>query len=439
MWKRTWLSVNAMKLETVRRLIIVAIILAIAAGLVVCLFFSGSATLTNRESVLIGLFVAMLSILVTWIVTHLYSKTDLQATIAATKKEYADNIRTFCIKAAEKVLNLSNELVRLRNNLQTALDDAQEINASREALALLQERTMATLYLVETLKSMNDTALSDWRGVIGDELQRQEVLEKKIADVSRELAGLQDKLLVSEDVEPLENHIKQIEDQLGKMVRQLPFRLGLTAQPTSKNRTPIAVTCPKCNTTNATKIGSDANATKVIECVSCNAHIAIRNLGNNKVIIHELQPYLFSDKCPLCSDPIAGTIIDYPGSTKSIVCEKCAARIIVSRTPSGINKKVRFSSTIPESLLQSVAQLLPPQPWEKGVDARVARSLGLSRKMITRIINLLIDRGVFQQQTDGKVVPKDEQPSAAAMAALARQAAPQVPTSSHEKDGSSMG
>ena len=67
----------------------------------------------------------MLSILVTWIVTHLYSRKDLDATIAVTKKEYADNIRKFCIKAAEKVLYLSNELVRLRNSLQNALDDVQ--------------------------------------------------------------------------------------------------------------------------------------------------------------------------------------------------------------------------------------------------------------------------------------------------------------------------
>ncbi len=397
--------VTTMKLETIRRLIVAAIVFAIAVALIVCLAFSGSATLTNRESVLIGLFVAMLSILVTWIVTHLYSKTDLQSMIAATRKEYSDNIRTFCIKAAEKVLNLSNELLRLRNSVQSGLDDAQDAQTSKEGFALLQERAMATLYVIETLKSMNDTALSDWRGIIGDELQRQELLEKKIADVSKELATLQDKLLVSEDVEPLEDHIRQIEDQLGKMVRQLPFRLRFSEPPPSKGKIQVAVSCPKCHAPNSTRIRSHGERKKAIECISCGAHIGIRSVGNDKWVVTELKPYTFSDKCPVCSNEITGSVIDSPGSMKIITCSKCAARMIISRTPSGINRKIRLSAEIPHELLLAVSQRLPPQPWEKGIDARIAKDLGLSRKMTSRIITALIAKGDFHPQNDGKILP----------------------------------
>ena len=271
---------------------------------------------------------------------------------------------------------------------------------------------MATLYLVETLKSINDTALSDWRGVIGDELQRQEVL-KRIADVSKELAGLRNRLLVSKDVEPLENHIRQIEDQLGKMTWQSAVSSGSTT--CFKGTNADLDLCPRCDSPIATKIRPGEGATRVVECISCDAHVFIRNMGHGHVIVKELEPYSYSLECPVCKQPLNGTIIDVPGSMKSVTCERCEARITVSRSRRALTRRSALERLY-RIACWSVASLLPPETWEKGIHLQVASNLGSSRKMTTRIIEHLIERGMFLPQRDGKIMapaqPMDSDPHA---------------------------
>jgi hypothetical protein len=43
-----------------------------------------------------------------------------------------------------------------------------------EALQAREERIESAIHLIRTLKSVNDTSLSDWEGVIGDELSSEE-------------------------------------------------------------------------------------------------------------------------------------------------------------------------------------------------------------------------------------------------------------------------
>jgi len=412
MWKRVsnlCLAVTTMRIATIKKLLLSGLVLAIAAALVVCLFVSATAVLTNRESVLMGLFVATLSILVTWIVTHLYSRTDLHAMISATKKEYADNIRTFCIKAAEKVLNLSNELTRLRLRLETTLEDAQEAATSKEASTLLQERVIATIHLVDTLKSMNDTALSDWRGVIGEELQRQEVLEKRIADFSVELANLQKKLLSPGNVEPLQGHIEQIEEQVARLSRQLPFKVS--KPPDAKNREIVTVPCHECGSPNPVRVRVHQGSRKLFECISCGTHIEIRRSADGHWAILPASPFFVSTECPVCHNQIEGTIIDFPGAMKSLPCARCGSQVLVSRTRVGVNTKAKIPRSVPKQLLDAVEARLPPQPREKGIDLVICKTLGLSRRMTNRIIQALIDQGRFRPQVDGKLLEETSVPT----------------------------
>ena len=90
------------------------------------------------------------------------------------------NLRTYALKAAEKVTNLSNELSRLSAYLQQELDYTDYRNTEEE-LQAKEERLESAIRLLSTLKSVNDTSLSDWQGVIGDELaeQREQIHERE--------------------------------------------------------------------------------------------------------------------------------------------------------------------------------------------------------------------------------------------------------------------
>ncbi len=90
--------------------LITAILLAAAVvGVGFCLYRITQSPTAN-EALLLSLFMTVLSILASWIVSRHYARIS-----------YEDNLKVFARKAAEKVTNLSNELDRLSSFLQKAL------------------------------------------------------------------------------------------------------------------------------------------------------------------------------------------------------------------------------------------------------------------------------------------------------------------------------
>ncbi len=126
----------------------------------------------------------------------MYSASQHKAAIEEVQEVHRTNLRTYALKAAEKVTNLSNELSRLSTYLQQELDYTDYRN-TEEKLQAKEERLESAIHLLSTLKSVNDTSLSDWQGVIGDELavQREETKEREqelramLLEVEAQLAG----------------------------------------------------------------------------------------------------------------------------------------------------------------------------------------------------------------------------------------------------------
>ena len=65
------------------------------------------------------------------------------------------------------------------------------------------------------------------------------------------------------------------------------------------------------------------------------------------------------------------------------------------------SKKTR---SITEKTIQLVQKELPPQPWPTGIHKTIAAKLGLSNSESSYAIHVLISRGIFKHQVDGKVV-----------------------------------
>ncbi|MCX6120818.1 MAG: hypothetical protein NTX44_04305 [Ignavibacteriales bacterium] len=57
-----------------------------------------------------------------------------------------------------------------------------------------------------------------------------------------------------------------------------------------------------------------------------------------------------------------------------------------------------------EQTIEKVKNLLPVQPWNKGVHIEVAEKLGIKKSLVQSAISELIKRGVFKHQIDGKII-----------------------------------
>jgi len=135
----------------------------------------------------------------------------------------------------------------------------------------------------------------------------------------------------------------------------------------------------------------------------------IKNMINGKVFRKELYPFfttLGGDSATwarllrqsLSSEQIAEMQNWQASDWKTYLADQWQAigKGNTSETPrSGIDPDV----------LAAVKDILPPQPWEKGVHREVASKLDLSEKQVSRYIRELIRQGIFMEQVDGELFP----------------------------------
>lgn len=76
----------------------------------------------------------------------------------------------------------------------------------------------------------------------------------------------------------------------------------------------------------------------------------------------------------------------------------------IENSQEGINYNKRKPIHIEEETIELIRQLLPEQPWAKGTHKIIADELGLSTKIVTTTIQVLIKRGFFKQQIDGILI-----------------------------------
>jgi hypothetical protein len=93
-------------------------------GVIICLVVIVAAQLNPRESLLLSLVLTIVSMLGSWLASRFYAEIS-----------FNENLRTFALKASEKVDNLSKELDRLALYLQQELDDDDYKNAVENLMA----------------------------------------------------------------------------------------------------------------------------------------------------------------------------------------------------------------------------------------------------------------------------------------------------------------
>jgi len=390
------------KTSAKQNLMPVIVTIGLVVGILIALCIAGSRELTNTESVLLGILLSSASMLVSWLATHLYSQISLRDTIKQATDSNTESIRSLGVRAAEKVLNLSSELQRLIDAMSTALDDAEEMEGTKLPTMLLRERVMSAIHNLDTLKSMNDTFLSDWRGVIGDEIDRQHALEQQIETLEIELSNqirernsLQEDLVSPGDLTAIQSRIAETEHRLTNMIISLPFKVP--PKPKKSQKETVTVTCASCESANDIQLRLRKGAKKLVKCKACECYSLVKVIDNDEMDIVPIPMYKYFGECPLCSSDIDKEVANHPGASVSFECYSCGSKLILSKSTEGANLRIPkgYRKQTPQKLVELVLDKLPQQPWPQHVHKTIAKELGISNGAASRAIGKLIESGAF--------------------------------------------
>jgi len=389
--------------------LIVVLVLGLAFIAAVLLLIS-LVDLSNRETTLLGTVLTLLSVGIGWGVSHYYAGEDKKAAVAEIREFEQRNLRTYALKAAEKVTNLSKELNRLSAYLQEELQYTGYRNADEELFAK-EERIESAIHMLESLRSINDTSLSDWQGVIGEELDEQRELAKEQAVA---LKALSERLSAVEGANTVvatsvgENtEIEEIKKQIRALATDMSGGSFRTKQ--RPNYQQIESPCPACHS--ATTYGQRAKEgdRKAVQCKNCNTNLVsvYRSDVGFKLKVRENIPE--SITCPSCSTSQTAQVDEWPTASTTVACVSCSVQLRVSRTDGGeglrvttVNPDRPVDSLTPE-FIEAVRQALPVQPWPKGIHQALADRIAARPTLVQKAIQHLIRAGVFKDQIDGVV------------------------------------
>jgi hypothetical protein len=375
------------------------------------------AELSDREVLMLGLVQTMLSVTIGWLLTHGYAVEAQKKAISEVEEQHQKNLRTYALKAAEKVENLSKEMARLERYLQVELESS-EYDGPSAALAAKQERIESAIHVLTTLRSVNDTSLSDWRGVIPEELDQRRVesieheqrlesllgrLEQLEPDLS-ELGG--EGALPYEEFERLEIEVTGLKSQLRHLAREVgtPF---VAKRKTFREQQKIVGRCPGCLHVQPFSTKGAKGGLKAGACKSCKANLILSNIRDGEAEIRERVLLKESIDCPSCENTQQFLLDEWLGSAIEVSCSICEANFKASRAASGV-RVFGARGQVPQAVIDQVRALLPQQPWEKGVHRAVADQLNLPPKTIQQAIRALIETGVFLEQIDGVLYTRSQ-------------------------------
>jgi len=380
-------------------------------GIGFCIYFISSGELTTRESALLSMLLTILSIIATWIVTHIYTQSQHKRAIEDVQEAHRTNLRTYALKAAEKVNNLSKQLNQLSSYLGESLEYDDNDNV-RDNFLISQERIESSIHMINTLKSVNDTALSDWEGVIGDELDEQREQQAETEQAFDRIverfqllsdAQLDTQRYTQDSTEALSKELISIKKDIRSMAATLgvtPMRINKTIQ---KKPPKIEVNslCPSCNQAIKYRQRTNINSVKTFTCQNCGAQLISTYDPTKEFTIQKRVIAKELIECPTCKNNISFDLDTLPDSFITVLCDKCNNQLDIIRNKNGL---IDYNAnTVTDAIVELVKNALPPQPWPTGTTSDIAVKLGIPHAVVSGAINKLIRKGVFKVQYYGKL------------------------------------
>jgi predicted RNA-binding Zn-ribbon protein involved in translation (DUF1610 family) len=389
-----------------------AILVLLSLAVIGILISISAAQPSPREASLLAILLFVLSVLVTWIVAHFYAESSQKKALGELREFHQANLKTYALKAAEKVNNLSNQLNLLSLYLQEELD-SEDYESPQEELLAKEERIASAIHITNTLKSVNDTGLSDWKGVIGEELDQQREKREEREDEIRELLERLQSVVsagqvVKEDsLVAFHTEVEALKSELRLLVGQAvgtPLSFPRKLKP---SRHLVEMPCPSCGHPVSYKQRPKKGSVKAVKCQSCGSQLLARVGTDGSFKLEKRSVVREAFPCPSCNANVEADLDTFPGSAASTRCHNCHAALRATRTGTGIRATVVAAVPqtleLTEEILALVQKKLPPQPWPKGTSQRIADESQLPHSIVTLAVQELIRRGLFNVQIDGKL------------------------------------
>lgn len=375
-------------------------------GVVGVLIYLSIGELSTRETGLLSTILTILSVLAAWILSHLYAANSHKRAISDVKSAHQENLQTYALKAAEKVNNLSDQL----NKLSIYIEEELETNTHEtieETLRAREERLYSTVQMIGMLKSVNDTSLSDWQGVIGEQLEEQREEREEREEELRELVSRLEDLWSKESDRKVDHQLADLQ----RDVRVLMAGVGgvtFKAKPPRKNtRRDVTVKCPECSNELNYRQRARINSNKSIDCAECKTKLI--SLYSKEIDEFELirrEPVAESFQCSACTNEIQRELDNFPSTSIVTKCDHCENKLKIVRL-SNRQLKVTTSPGIPkvltDDMLDQIKNLLPEQPWPKDTHKDIAAKLDISPTVVSKATRILINKGEFKEQINGKL------------------------------------
>lgn len=393
------------------RFFLTVVIALLPIGVLTILVYLSFGTLTTKDTGLLSIILTILSIIFAWVLSHLYSASSHAKAIDEVKSAHQENLQTYALKAAEKVTNLSDQLNKLSIYLEEELGNA-DYETAEESLRAKEERLHSAIHMIGMLKSINDTGLSDWEGVIGEQLEERREEREEREEELRDLVERMEKLWAanaSADEAHSDIQVGRQLEILQKDVRALMAGVGGVSMtvhaPRKKIRRDLEKSCPICGGTVSYRQRAKGNSYKLVECASCKAKLMSKySKPDDDFVLVKREEVPESINCPECGVEARFDLDNYPSSMTRLECDKCGAELRVTRTPNNRMKVVSrpvLRSELTEERIEEVRKLLPEQPWPKDTHKEIAEKLGYTNSIVSKAIAELIRRGVYKHQIDG--------------------------------------
>jgi len=378
------------------------------------LIYIGQQDLTSNEATLLSILLTIVSVIATWVASSFYSKSAHKEAIEDVRKEYQENLKTYALNAAEKVDNLSNELTRLSLYLKSELEKEDEDDDT--ILISKIERIESAIHIVNTLKSVNDTSLSDWKGVIKEELEEREEEKEQRENRLLELTERIEEIVHSRNKESSKSSSKElneIKSQLNKISASIDAPISTPRKSRKSPKEQVIIDCKNCNKQLGYRQRSSVNSMKTIRCTNCETKYLARYDKVKGFYILDEEIFEEIADCSWCEQPLSFELSNLPFSKVVVECDNCNnstkfsrnINLKLAKSKIGIkekNKKIKLT----EDVIKEIELALPPQPWEKGIHKIIATKLDYPSSKVHQAIGVLINREVFNPQINGVVYMK---------------------------------
>ncbi|ENJ7186586.1 hypothetical protein AB1740_002358 [Vibrio fluvialis] len=378
--------------------------IALSIGVAICVLIIAFGTLSAKEGAILSLLLTVLSVLASWLFSTLHSASQHAVAISEVKEMHNENLRTYALKAAEKVNNLSEQLNRLSIFLEEGIEDGSDSDSYR---------IYSAIHMIAMLKSVNDTSLSDWQGVIGEEIEEH---RKEAEEREKVLIGLMDKvehLWDSYEQESLtadvvDKRVSQLKREMQTLAGNLTgSHINIPRKTTSRKRE-ITGECPSCEKVIIYTQKPRAGSFKNLVCRECSVSaISIYNESADQFDISIVGPKTESFNCPSCKERTSGLLDSRPYQKSKVACVNCNHELILKRLNTGrisitlCSDENTTGEVIDDKFLAQVKEHLPEQPWPPGTHKNVAKVLNVSNNKVQKAVKELIRRNEFKEQIDG--------------------------------------